>query len=58
MVISRSYSLFYKTHMTFRTHLTLTFTFEEIALYLIGLSAGSVNKTTTFYGQTLLTLNP
>ena len=46
MVISWSYSLFYKTHMTFRTHLALTFTFEGIAVYFIGLSAGSVNKTT------------
>ena len=42
-MISWSYSIFYQTHMIFRTLLALTFTFVGIALRL---SVGSVNKTT------------
>ena len=36
-------NFFYQTHMTFRTHLALTFTFvEKLFIHLICLSAGSV----------------
>ena len=49
-IISWSYSLFLTTHMTFRTHLALTFPFVgKLFTHLIGLSVGSVNKTTKLF---------
>ena len=51
-IISWSYSLFFTTHMTFRTHLALTFPFEGyLFTHLIGLNVGSVNKTTKIFAD-------
>ena len=50
-IISWSYSLFLTTHMTFRTHLALTFPL------VLGLSVGSVNKTTKLFADITIPLS-
>ena len=43
---------FLTTHMTFRTHLALTFPFVgQLFTHLIGLSVESVNKTTKLFAD-------